>query len=90
MSRTQKTDVTSRCLAQIGNNKRQSLFNSVLKMDFPDSYEIGKCLYRRNNIVHRYGLANTDRMQVCNAKKDDVYKLLYACQRLVSELKSLL
>ena len=70
--------------------KVKTIFNSVLKMDFPDFYEIGECLYRRNNIVHRYGLANIDRMQVCNAKKDDVYKLLYACQRLVSELKSLL
>lgn len=65
----------------------KSIFGEILKIGFPNYKNIKDLLHPRNNIVHRYGLANIDRMQVYTANKNDVNELINECNQFVSKLK---
>ena len=70
-------------------DKIKSMFKKVLSVELPDTKELKSLLHKRNNIVHRASLSNTDRMTLTTASKDDVKKLIKATNIFVSDLVSL-
>ena len=63
------------------------LFRSVLEISFPDTDQLKRLVHKRHNIVHRYVLSSIDRMTVCDAKEDDIIRLIQEIRVLASALQ---
>lgn len=64
----------------------KKIYKKLIGIEIPNFSKLKICLYKRNNIVHRYSFSNIDRMGVTIISKDDVKKLIEFSDNFVNEL----
>lgn len=62
------------------------MFDSILKIEFPNTKDIERLLHKRNNIVHRFSFSNLDRMSISKITKDDIVELLNVVDVFINTL----